>query len=350
MFNKISILLLISCFALLLPAQAQRIPVILDTDIGDDIDDTWALGMILASPELDLKLVVTDFGDTTGKAKIAAKFLESVGRGDIPIGVGVKTSDKAGRQIAWAEDYDLAAYPGGVIQDGIGAIIDTVASTTDTVTMIVIGPCPNIPKLLQRAPAIVNHVRVVAMSGSIDRGYEGSYAPDAEYNVRADIAAAQALYRAGWDLTITPLDTCGAVRLRGIGYQDMLRMANSTPRNQLVNTIQEAYQAWAKAGNARLDTQVASSVLYDTVAVYLAFDQSKCEIEDLKLKVDHRGYTVRDPNGKTIHTAMRWAVPLNEPDEGFHQMLFDRYMSNIFIPPDEEYDPFAVLKEEIKRK
>lgn len=346
MFNKISILLLISCFTFLPPAQAQRIPVILDTDIGDDIDDTWALGMILASPELDLKLVVTDFGDTTGKAKIAAKFLHSVGRNDIPIGIGVKTSDNAGRQIAWAENYDLASYPGGVIQDGIGAIIDTVASSTDTVTLIVIGPCPNIPKLLQRAPAIVNHVRVVAMSGSVDRGYSGAYAPDAEYNVRADIAASQALYRAGWDLTITPLDTCGEVRLRGIGYQDMLRMANSTPRNLLVNTIQEAYQAWVKAGKVRLDTQVTSSVLFDAVAVYLAFDQSKCVMEDIKLKVDHRGYTVRDPNGKTVHTAMSWRIPLNDPDEGFHKMLFDRYKSNIFIPAEEEYDPFAVLKAE----
>ncbi len=40
------------------PAQAatRPMPVILDTDIGDDIDDTWALGLLLKSPELDLKL------------------------------------------------------------------------------------------------------------------------------------------------------------------------------------------------------------------------------------------------------------------------------------------------------
>ncbi len=347
MKSTLRFLFIIPSMCFVLSVHAQRIPVILDTDIGDDIDDTWALGMVLSSPELDLKLVVTDFGDTTGKAKIAAKFLESVGRGDIPIGIGVKTSDKPGRQIAWAEDYDLARYPGGVNQDGVGAIIDTVASTTDAVTLIVIGPCPNIPKLLQRAPAIVNHVRVVAMSGSVDRGYGGAHAPDAEYNVRADIAAAQAMYRAGWDLTITPLDTCGEIRLRGIGYQDMLHMANSTPRNLLVNAIQEAYQVWVKAGNARLDTQVRSSVLFDTVAVYLSFDQSLVEMEDLKLKVDHRGYTVRDPNGKTVHTAMRWRVPLDDPDEGFHKLLFERYKGNIFIPPEEEFDPFAVLEEEI---
>ncbi|HSD27210.1 MAG TPA: nucleoside hydrolase, partial [Vicinamibacteria bacterium] len=41
------------------PATARRIPVILDTDIGDDIDDTWALVLALKSPEIDLRLVVT---------------------------------------------------------------------------------------------------------------------------------------------------------------------------------------------------------------------------------------------------------------------------------------------------
>ena len=43
-------------------ARAGNIPVIFDTDIGDDIDDTWALGLLLKSPELDLKLVVGDRG------------------------------------------------------------------------------------------------------------------------------------------------------------------------------------------------------------------------------------------------------------------------------------------------
>ena len=40
--------------------MSNKIPVILDTDIGSDIDDTWALAMMLKSPELDVKLIVTD--------------------------------------------------------------------------------------------------------------------------------------------------------------------------------------------------------------------------------------------------------------------------------------------------
>jgi hypothetical protein len=50
-------------------------PVILDTDIGDDIDDTWALGLLLQSPEFDVRLVVGDQGKNLYRAKLIAKFL-----------------------------------------------------------------------------------------------------------------------------------------------------------------------------------------------------------------------------------------------------------------------------------
>ncbi|HEC38499.1 MAG TPA: nucleoside hydrolase, partial [bacterium] len=56
--------------------SSKKIPVILDTDIGMDIDDTWALGLILKCPELDVKLITTSSDNTTIKAKLVAKFLE----------------------------------------------------------------------------------------------------------------------------------------------------------------------------------------------------------------------------------------------------------------------------------
>lgn len=39
--------------------MTEKIPVVLDTDLGSDIDDTWALAMLLRSPELDVKLILT---------------------------------------------------------------------------------------------------------------------------------------------------------------------------------------------------------------------------------------------------------------------------------------------------
>ena len=73
----------------LVSARSQKTPVIFDTDICDDIDDTWALVLLLKCPEFDVKLITTTVGDTRAKAKVVAKLLEIADRTDIPIGIGV---------------------------------------------------------------------------------------------------------------------------------------------------------------------------------------------------------------------------------------------------------------------
>src|SRR6478609_9670579 len=96
-------------------SRPAPIPVIFDADIGDDIDDTWALGFLLRCPELDLKLVVGDNGKPEYRAKLLAKFLEVAGRGDVPVGIGLDVfPKKSQRQAAWIKDYDLTKYPGKV--------------------------------------------------------------------------------------------------------------------------------------------------------------------------------------------------------------------------------------------
>ena len=95
-------------------ANMNKIPVILDTDIGGDIDDTWALSMLLKCPELDPKLVVSDSGDTHYRSRLAAKLLEVAGGTDVPVGTGIRQTEfeDGGLQGAWVGDCELADYPG----------------------------------------------------------------------------------------------------------------------------------------------------------------------------------------------------------------------------------------------
>ena len=65
-----------------------KIPIILDTDIGTDIDDAFALALALKSPEIELLAVTTVSADAYGRALIACRFLEAVGRSDIPVAAG----------------------------------------------------------------------------------------------------------------------------------------------------------------------------------------------------------------------------------------------------------------------
>lgn len=177
------------------PRESAKIPVIYDSDIGDDIDDTWALCMLLKSPEFDVKLVVGDQQKGLYRAKLFAKLLTIAGRTDIPIGIAFGSREGEGRQSRWVGDYDLKSYPGKIHEDGVQAIIDTIMNSKQKITLICVGPLPNIAEALKREPRIAERANFVGMHGSVRLGYGGSKEISAEYNVRADAKACQAATR-----------------------------------------------------------------------------------------------------------------------------------------------------------
>ncbi len=292
------------------------IPVILDTDIGGDIDDTWAVAMMVRSPELDVKLAVSARKNTTERAKLIARLLEIAGRSDIPVGAGVPQPGGMGKQKGWVADYDLADYPGTFHQDGVEATIRAIMDAPEWVTLICIGQLTNIAEALRREPGIAERADFVAMLGSIvDPGPGGG----GEYNVRADISACQQTLSAPWrSMTITPVNTCGKVRLGGERYR---RLCDSD--DPLVRAVIENYRVWAE-GNAHLDAERESSVLFDTVAIYLAFAREYLEIERMGVRVADDGRTVRDPSGPQIDVAIRW-----RDMDGFKDFLTQRMLGEV---------------------
>ena len=257
--------------------------------------------LLLSRPEFDVKLVVGDYGLSEYRACLIAKFLETVGRTDIPVGVGMKVERARGaNQAEWVKDYKLESYPGKVHRDGVQAIIDTIMQSPEPITLIAVGPLPNVAEALKREPRIAERARFVGMHGSVRRGYGGSSKPSAEWNVRADPQACRKVLSAPWDVTITPLDTCGIVHLTGEKYQKVLRSGNPVAK-----AIIENYRIWSKRmQHAKPDR--ASSTLYDTVAVYLAFDQSLAKMEKLPIRVTDDGHTVIDKQAKTMNVATEW--------------------------------------------
>ncbi|MFP4502966.1 MAG: nucleoside hydrolase [Candidatus Hydrogenedentota bacterium] len=279
---------------------ADAVPVILDTDLGDDIDDTWALCMMLGLPgEIDLKLVVTAAHDTPSKTRLVAKMLDTLGRTEIPIGTGVKTADKPINQAKWLGGYSLDQYAGTVHKDGVGALIDCIHETSGPVVLCVIGPQTNIAAALERDPTIAGKTRVVTMAGSVHTGYMGKPERDAEWNVRCDVDAARAVFDAPWEITMAPLDVCGTLRLEDSRYA-----AVAESKAPLASLVTENYTAWTNRHHHRED---ASSILFDTVAAYLTFSEELVDVETISLRIDDAGNTVpAAENGRPVRCAMDW--------------------------------------------
>lgn len=285
-----------------------RIPVVLDTDIGTDIDDTWALLQVLRSPELDLKLVLTDTGDTTYRAKVAAKFLQAAGRTDVAVGVGLPgTLDVSHRtQEPWIRGYALEDYPGVVHRDGIAALIDMIMNSPEPITVIAIGGVPGIAEALQREPRIATRARFVGMQGSFDLGYGGEAGAAAEANVKVNPDALRQVLRAPWrEKLLTPLDTCGVSDLRGEAYHRIW----SATGDPAVRALIENYVIFApRVPWMHCDYfATRSTILFDSVAVYLAYDDTWLEIETVRFRITDDGYTRRDPEGPLeARVALRW--------------------------------------------
>lgn len=282
--------------------QGKKIPVIFDSDIGGDIDDTWALVYLMKCPELDVKLLVTDAGNTIYRARIMAKMMDVFGRSDMPIGIGRKPDNRPGNQSEWIEDYKLSQYKGPIREDGVQAIIDTIHASPDPVTVIAVGGVPNVAAALQRDPTIVRNARFVGMHGSIYRGYSNNPKPTAEANVRTAPQALATVFAAPWECSVTPLDTCGLVVLSGKKYQQVYNC-----KKPEVRALMENYKIWSpgwapnKGGRDK-----RSSTLFDPVAVYMAYSEELVKMKPLPIKVTDKGMTVVDKSQRAVRCALQW--------------------------------------------
>ncbi len=317
--KAVSAVLVLLFSSALAAAAPKPTPVVLATDIGDDIDDTWALALLLRSPELDLKLVLTDFGDTVYRARLAARLLEAAKRTDVPIAVGLRQAERGGPEDAWIRDYPLARYPGRVLEDGVSALVDAVMRSPEPMTLIAIGPGPTLRAALEREPRLAGRLRFAGMYGSLREGYARGSKPEPEWNVRSDVPAARAILGARWrGGRVTPLDTCARVVLDGPRYARL-----RASRDPLVAAVFESQALWcpnvdwcAKDPKA---LEAHSSTLYDTVAVYLAFASDRLRLERVGVRVADDGLTIEDPSAPGLD----WAVGWKDLD-GFESLLTDR--------------------------
>ena len=184
--------------------------LIIDTDFGDDIDDAFSLAYLLKRARGDIHLVLSAFGDTEKRAQSIGDFLHRAGCDEIPVGVGIKSSEQDPAQYLF-QPQDVT-YP--VIEDGLAEAARLIRESDEVVTLVALGPATNLAALIERYPDCKDKVRIVSMFGSVRGGYFGSPDPINEYNVIMDIPAGKTFLGSGWDISLTPLDTCGNLFMR----------------------------------------------------------------------------------------------------------------------------------------
>ena len=287
--------------------NCTKTQVFIDTDIGTHFDDSAAIAFALKSPTLEVRFILTATGDVTARTKVAAKYLQLAELDYVPLGVGLPKQNSSGVNglFAWAQDYDLKDYKGGVFLNGTDEMGKRILdSPCKDIVILEIAPAANMPYLLSKYPGIVKKARVKAMAGSIHRGYYNSSTPTNEYNVKMCPKCMRELFQSGMNVTITPLDTCGVFELSNTSIRTVFAASNPLSVAMAVS--------WAFWCTYYPCTPLVVSdylVVYDVVGTFLAHPdpQTLLNIQPLKIWVTDEGYTVvDDAKGTPMDVAVTW--------------------------------------------
>lgn len=268
--------------------------VIIDTDIGDDIDDTLALILAVNSPEIDVIGVATVYKNTLFRAKIARHILNVLGKQEIDVAAGENYPLEKKLNPFFNQNMinDIPRqFTNYVNKEEINFLDSTefylrkMSSSNGLVTIISMGPLTNIATLLTKHPKIKDKIkRIIVMGGAY-------YLNQKEYNIVSDAIAAKVVFESGIDILAVGLDVSSKCQLK---KEDLEQIKNhgSIISNKLYGMI-------IKFMNYRNHIPY----LHDPLAVAVAINQSLVTTQKQNILIETKseitvGFTLNVSNIK----------------------------------------------------
>lgn len=292
MFRVVAVMLMLGA----LPGVAQKKmnvpqPVIIDADVGDDIDDAFAVALALKTPQFQIVGISTAFGDTELRAHLFLRMLEEAGIRNVPLAVGIHT--EAHNRFSQAEyaKGDTHALPK---LKSVDFLLEQARKRPGKITLIALGPLMNIGAAIDRDPeGFRKFKRVVMMGGSIHLGYtkgDSTKHPAAapEWNIKCDPESARKLLASGVPVFMMPLDSTQVL------LPEPLKQKIAAQEDGLSKALTELYREYGKP-----------AVLYDAVTVAYASDASFCPVTPMHVEVTDKGMTVQSEGKPNANVCLK---------------------------------------------
>lgn len=284
--------------------------ILIDTDIGDDVDDAFAVGLALQSRELKIAGISTAWGNTELRARLVRRLLSETGHGQIPVAEGIATkSPSPFTQAHWAE---RGPAPDSLVQSP-EFLLQEAAARPGEITLVAIGPLTNIGAAIDGDAVTFRKLkRVVLMGGSIRKGYGDlgffpDRGPEAEYNIHTDVSAAQKLFRSGVPIFMMPLDS---TQLKLDEVKRAILFSQGTP---LTDALTLLYHEWGQQ----------TPTLFDAMAVAYVLDPDLCRVTPMHIEVTSDGFTRETPGAPNA------SVCLSSDSDAFFHFVLPRLMRKI---------------------
>lgn len=284
--------------------------IILDTDIGTDIDDAFAL-IYLLKKNCDLAGVTTVFRNSRRRAELCKALAESAGARNVEVYAGIdrpfvqipevieppqckQNYDENGVYIPPQCSDEYSKFP--VSEKHAVQFITETCRAAEMTEIIAIGPLTNVAAALRIAPDILPKVRITLMGGCLKKLSLGGEEPHcvSEWNILCDPEAAHIVFSSGADVRMVGLDVTMDKTLTADRMQEIKEL-NICP---ILDTL---IKRWSEYYGTSLP------VLFDPVAAASVFSDILC-FENKKMRVvlegENRGVTEESPEGNPIQVAV----------------------------------------------
>jgi inosine-uridine nucleoside N-ribohydrolase len=273
---------------------APPTPILFDTDIGTDIDDAYALALILRSPELELVGVTTVAGDAVARARLAAKLLavEGGAAARIPVYAGTSTATQYIKQTEWAAGFTSPALH---TEGGVAFMRAQIEARPGALTIVAVGELTNVAALLQSSPGIGGKIKGIAlMGGAVRRGGQPGSKPQPEWNIKSNAAAAQVVFASGVPLVVGPLDATADLKM--LPEHRVRVFTRGTP---LTDALAALDFIWRHTNDWKGETPI----LFDLLPIAALYHRDIATWETMHVAVDADGLT-RQVAGKPANASV----------------------------------------------
>ena len=278
------------------------ISLILDTDLGDDVDDVFGLAYAARHPRINLCAVTTVLGDTNWRAALALRLLDELGVDGIPVAAGapggeVNTVTLSGDVVVTTGTDDPRCDTRSVTD----LMADVIATAPQPVWLATIGPATNAAVLLAERPEVLEGLAGIVMMG-------GRHEPafPREHNFGTNPEAAVAVCNSGETVLVGDYVVTCQARLR---REDLPRVRQAPGVGASLATMLETYFD-------RRERDWTS--MYDPAALTLALDESLLSLDPTPLNASVVDGQVRfAPASET--SSLRMAESIDT--DGFHEEL-----------------------------
>ena len=253
----------------------EKQKIILDTDLGDDIDDAFAMVQALSSDKFEILGICMGYANTVDRSRIALKMLYQAGLDTVPIYVGRKTSNSPTVQSVWAEDFYLLQPQE---QPAAEFIVETLNTYPGEVVLFTVGPVTNMKDVVELDPDALSKAKhIYSMFGAfVDQSIT-------EWNVVADIPASQAF----------TTHTNNNISFSGIEVASVQWRKDKVNEMDTINTpltvaVLDLRDIWDQ------NTPWRNPTLFDNTALAMFMWPDLFETRNVYMYVDDAGHTIVD--------------------------------------------------------